>query len=645
VPMPAPFPADHRPGMLRIQEDPVIDTRSPAVSFHLAWRACLVAMVSCAASTAQRIPDVRLDTLSPPGATGSHYPGIATSGSAVYVAWVEGDLYYETEVYFNRSLDRGAEWLARPIRLDTIPVTALTVKPRNVQIGASGSAVYAVWADNRAAPYTSFFSDVYFTRSLDRGATWLASEVRLNTGATAGSNVGWLPPRMAADGASVFVTWTEERVAGRRNVFFNRSLDSGTTWLSRDVQLNTSAPRPGAANEAEIACSGSRVFVTWYDDRNGSNDIYFNRSLDGGTTWLEADVRLDTGSPPGAAHSFRPQIAAVGSSVFVVWDDSRNGGGWSGPYDIYFNRSLDGGATWLPTDIRLDTSPWHSVGSCIAAAGTAVYVAWLEDGPPYSPYSELYFNRSVDSGTTWLATEVRLNTGVPPGTTWCLSPRIAAEQSSVFVTWFDGRNTTGSPKFDVFFNRSVDRGATWPADVRLDTGSPPGQASSTSPVMAAAHDGGVYVVWLDDRGRSSYDDVYFNVPFGWLPYGDAKAGTGGAEPALSAPGQATMGGAVSLAVTHGLGGAAGALFLGNGPASRTSLSLFGGTVLVQPTVTVPIVLGGPPGAAGTGTWSSSLSIPNHAALAGANFNFQAILLDGGATFGLSMSNAVELWIG
>jgi hypothetical protein len=34
--------------------------------------------------------------------------------------------------------------------------------------------------------------------------------------------------------------------------------------------------------------------VTWRDTRNGRDDIYFNRSPDGGATWLIADVRLDT---------------------------------------------------------------------------------------------------------------------------------------------------------------------------------------------------------------------------------------------------------------------------------------------------------------------------------------------------------------
>src|SRR5262245_321082 len=63
------------------------------------------------------------------------------------------------------------------------------------------------------------------------------------------------------------------------------------------------------------------------------------------------DVRLDT-DPAGAATSTEPRVAASGSMVCVVWLDRRG----NGP-KVYFNRSLDAGATWSPDDKRLDHAP------------------------------------------------------------------------------------------------------------------------------------------------------------------------------------------------------------------------------------------------------------------------------------------------
>src|SRR5262249_22134476 len=55
-------------------------------------------------------------------------------------------------------------------------------------------------------------------------------------------------------------------------------------------------------------------------------------------------VRVDPGG-------YNPQIAVSGSSVYAVWDDRHT---TSLNHEIYFNRSLDGGITWLPISVRLN---------------------------------------------------------------------------------------------------------------------------------------------------------------------------------------------------------------------------------------------------------------------------------------------------
>jgi hypothetical protein len=76
--------------------------------------------------------------------------------------------------------------------------------------------------------------------------------------------------------------------------------------------------------------------------------LSFFMLLSGGG-WLPTDIRLDTGDTPGANDSVYPQISSIGSHVYAVWRDSRNGAG-----DIYFNYSIDNGVTFQTTAIRLD---------------------------------------------------------------------------------------------------------------------------------------------------------------------------------------------------------------------------------------------------------------------------------------------------
>src|SRR5262245_39470857 len=73
-------------------------------------------------------------------------------------------------------------------------------------------------------------------------------------------------------------------------------------------------------NARSIASGGNALYVVWFDDRDGNQEIYFKRSIDGGTNWSE-DERLTQ----DAAISKFPSVAAVGSTVHIVWEEYRDG--------------------------------------------------------------------------------------------------------------------------------------------------------------------------------------------------------------------------------------------------------------------------------------------------------------------------------
>jgi hypothetical protein len=83
---------------------------------------------------------------------------------------------------------------------------------------------------------------------------------------------------------------------------------------------------------------GSTLHVVWYDDRDGTSQVYYKRSLDGGATW-EGDRRLIADT---TATRFNPAVAASGDTVYASWHEVRADGG----YYVAVARSLDGGTTW-----------------------------------------------------------------------------------------------------------------------------------------------------------------------------------------------------------------------------------------------------------------------------------------------------------
>jgi hypothetical protein len=595
-------------------------------------------VLSAPSALAQKAPDVRLNDLSPPGEWSAFEPKIASSGSTVYVAWEDtrdggGGQSSPRDVHFDRSLDGGATWLSSEIRLDT-RLPAGQNYATSISMAASGDSVYVAFADTPGGYGLGYDEGIYLNRSLDEGTTWLSTEVRVDHPPQ--SYCGGISPVVAASGSNVYVAWLDSRSGlancsgSRTDLYFNRSLNGGQTWVPFDLRLDFPKPQLSVVSSSPaLAASGSAVYAVWLEPRTGPFDVSFNRSLDNGTNWLPASVRLDSGNTTSDA----PQIAAAGSTVCAVWTEH----GPNNTSNVHFNRSLDGGTTWLPAPVPLGPGLASGLRPSLALVGSTVYVAW--EGDVSAAARDVYFNRSLDAGTTWLPAAVRIDTG--PAGSRSREPALAADGSTVFVAWSDDRH--GSVR-DVYCNRSIDSGTTWlAADVRLDVGSQPGVAVSANQQVAASGSS-VYVVWEDERNGGSYSsDIYFNLALGHQNYGSGTPGTGGNVPMLSSSGKAAIGGAVSIDVTSGRGGAPCWIVFGfNGSAEIPSRY---GTLLLQPPwVSRAIVLGGAAGVAGAGSASVVGLVPNDPTLVGTRLDVQAGLLDPAAMAGVALSNGVEVWI-
>lgn len=425
-------------------------------------------------------PDVRLNT-DAPGAELSQVPQICCDGDRVYVVWYDRRSGF-LDVYFNRSLDGGATWLARDVRLDRPTGRSTSLIPR---MCCAGEAVYVAWYDDRHGE-----TDIYFNRSLDAGTTWLSADVRLDTD-DPGSGQS-REPAICCAGRSVCVVWFDDR-DGSFDIYANRSLDGGTTWLEDDVRIDRDPGTTARAELPRVCCAGAAVHAAWVDERRGGRDVFVSRSLDGGATWAADDTRLNSVGLQGAA----PEIACAGSRVYVAWHDGR-----AGLRDIRCSVSADAGASWLADDIRLDTDgagAGQSLDPRLCAEGDEVYAVWRDqrDGR-----DDVYFNRSLDAGATWLGSDRRLGERLP-GIDTAFDPGIACRAGRLCATWRDDRNG----RFDVFLTHSPDRGDTWlSADLRMDTDAP-GSGHSISPLVCCGARR-AFVVWYDQRHGPG--DVYFN---------------------------------------------------------------------------------------------------------------------------------------
>lgn len=150
---------------------------------------------------------------------------------------------------------------------------------------------------------------------------------------------------------------------------------------------------------------------------------------------------------------------------------------------------------------------------------------------------------------------------------------------------------------------------------------------------------------IDASGFYHVENRQYDGPSaGWtIQYGRtiATPGTGGFRPVLGARGPVRLGSLARLVITCGRGGAAGTLRVGT---QRTNVLSGGIRVFTQPAlVWRSIALDGPSGTGGVG--STVEDLPVSRALFGRTFTYQAVLVDPGASGGLSATNGLEIRFG
>jgi subtilisin family serine protease len=301
-----------------------------------------------------------------------------------------------------------------------------------------------------------------------------------------------LDPSVAVSGSYVYLSWSDSTpVSGSGTapeIWLRISSNSGISFGSPiRLTMNT-----GASEFPSVAAVGSYVYVAWQDDTpvTGSGypapEIWMRVSTNSGASFGPA-IRITTNT----GYSLHPSVAASGSHVYVAWYDDTPVTGSGGSPEIWLRASSNNGATF-GSAIRISANIYVSVSPSVAASGSFVYVAW-EDYTPVSgsggAIPEIWMRTSSNNGATFgSAIRITTNTGLSE------LPSVAAVGNYVYIAWEDSTPVTGSgSSYEVWFRASSNSGASFGSPVRISTN----MGSSDHPSVTA--DGSnVYVAWADN---------------------------------------------------------------------------------------------------------------------------------------------------
>lgn len=270
------------------------------------------------------------------------------------------------------------------------PSPPLHITPAVATDGAQ--RLYVAYAADEVGPFTSLL----LRTSDDSGYSFRAPR-RIGS-APAGDRISNLPVLRAQAGGGLDLVYQSWPPSGPGpEIRFNRSTDGGASWMAQDAVLGLGDPYCGPSyycwfsetGDVQVARSdASKVSVAWSD----ADNIYLARSFDGGMTFETIDI--DGGL---SATNYSPALCANGNKLALAFLAMNS----SSRMSVYARTSTDGGATWTaPTALQSDSGAdgGFLVRSACDGVGTAV-VTWMDRRGGTYTYARVFVSRW--DGTAW----------------------------------------------------------------------------------------------------------------------------------------------------------------------------------------------------------------------------------------------------
>ncbi|MEO6903123.1 MAG: T9SS type A sorting domain-containing protein [Bacteroidia bacterium] len=288
-------------------------------------------------------------------------------------------------------------------------------------------------------------------RSSDAGLTWTTSKLVDDVNGVHGD------PIVFVDTAGDFyISHLSDPPAGSwvDRIVFQKSTDAGKTW-ARGTTTGKNGTKVQDKEGIVVNPFNNEIYVSWtqfdkYDSKDPAlySNIMFSKSTDAGNTWsTPLRINSKSGNCEDDDNTVEGAVPAVGPNgeIYVCW---------TGPDGIVFNKSLDGGNTWLAQEISVALIPggWnYNISGLQRSNGLPQTLCDLSNGP---------------------------------------------NRGNIYVNWTDQRN--GSTDTDVWLAKSTDGGTTWSAPIRVND-DPPGKQQFLTWMDLDIKTGYIYCSFYDRR--------------------------------------------------------------------------------------------------------------------------------------------------
>lgn len=309
---------------------------------------------------------------------------------------------------------------------------SIIINPKNADVMLAGSNL-----------------DSYYI-STDGGYSWTSARLESSAFGV------WGDPCMLIDTVGSFYFFHLSNPPGPAwidRIVCQKSYNQGATW-NTGTGIGLNGEKAQDKEWGIVDPVNNRMYLTWtqFDNYgsalpNDSSIILFSSSLNQGATWT-TPVRLNklAGDCIDSDNTVEGAVPAIGpdGEIYVAW---------AGPAGLMFDKSMDGGNSWLDNDIYVADIPggWdYNIPGIYRANGLPVTCCDLSQG---DHRGTIYINWSDQRNGTD-DTDVWLVTSTDGGATWSQPKRVNddAPGKQQFFTWMTVDQSTGRLWF-VFYDR------------------------------------------------------------------------------------------------------------------------------------------------------------------------------------------------
>ena len=315
-----------------------------------------------------------------------------SNSNYVVAAWRDFRLGYidpniVRRIGYTYSTDGGLTWAAPQLLPDPNPDHTSQSDP---VITSDAEGNFYISSTSRK-PVTGYNRDMLMYKSTDNGQTFSLYSVAVPGSGGAGEDKEWIFCDLVTTNATynnIFISWTS--FGPQSGIKFRKSTNGGLNWSATiSVGDNTSG-------QGSNICSGTnnQIYVVW-----AQNGIRFDKSLNGGTSF-GTDFQLSSVTTTSGFPFICVDYSAnpTRGNVYVIWDDRR-----SGNFDIWFQKSTNGGANWLAAPVRVnDVTTADQYWPSMQCDNNGNLFAVYYDTRLGSTMISSYIAYSTDAGATWV---------------------------------------------------------------------------------------------------------------------------------------------------------------------------------------------------------------------------------------------------